>query len=172
MKGETRRQKIVYILEASGGAVSGTLLAEELGVSRQVIVQDIALLRASEQEIVSTPRGYCIKEDTGKLTRRFRVRHNCDQLEAELNIFVDAGGKVIDVIVENPVYGEIRGDLNVSSRRDVRQFIKKIQENQGIPLLTLADGIHEHTIEAENEDILEEIHDELEKAGYLMKKSD
>ncbi len=168
MKGEVRRQKIINILEDSKEAISGTLLAEKLGVSRQVIVQDIALLRASCEEIVSTPRGYCIKEDTGKLTRRFRVRHSCDDLETELNIFVDAGGKVLDVIVENPVYGEIKGDLNLSSRRDVRKFMKKIQENQGVPLLTLADGIHQHTIEADNAEIMEEIHEDLERAGYLM----
>ncbi|MDO5041564.1 MAG: transcription repressor NadR [Peptoniphilus sp.] len=168
MKGEIRRQKIIDILEKSGEAVSGTLLAEKLGVSRQVIVQDIALLRASEEEILSTSRGYCIKEDTGKLTRRFRVRHSCDDLERELNIFVDAGGKVLDVIVENPVYGEIKGDLNLSSRRDVRQFVNKVQENRAVPLLTLADGIHQHTIEANNAEIMEEIHEELKKAGYLI----
>ncbi|MDO5301563.1 MAG: transcription repressor NadR [Tissierellia bacterium] len=170
MKGEARRQKIMEILQNSRAAVSGATLAEKLGVSRQVIVQDIALLRASEEQILSTPRGYCIQEPTGKLTRRYHVRHSPHDLERELNIFVDAGGKVLDVIVENPVYGEIKGDLNLTSRRDVRQFIQKMEENQGIPLLTLADGIHQHTVEAEHTETLEEIHEELKKAGYLLEQ--
>lgn len=56
MNGEQRREKIIDILNSSSKPVSGVALASMLNVSRQVIVQDIALIRASDNEISSTNR--------------------------------------------------------------------------------------------------------------------
>lgn len=47
MSGEERRGKIIQALKNSDKAVSATTLAKEFDVSRQVIVQDVALLRAN-----------------------------------------------------------------------------------------------------------------------------
>ena len=53
MDGNKRRQAIIDILKNSLQPVSGTYLAKTLQVSRQVIVQDIALLRAGDYDIYS-----------------------------------------------------------------------------------------------------------------------
>lgn len=63
MAGEERRQEILKYIEESKKPVSGQKLAEIFHVSRQVIVQDIALLRAGDREILSTNRGYVYKDE-------------------------------------------------------------------------------------------------------------
>ena len=166
LEGTERRERILQMLETTVEAISGTSIAKQLGVSRQVIVQDIALLRASNENILSTPRGYLLfRQSDGKITRRFRVFHSSEQIEQELNLIVDKG--VMDVIVEHPVYGEIRGTLPLASRRDVQDFIKRIQAQQGTPLLEISNGVHIHTVEADNLQILEEVEQDLRHAGIL-----
>lgn len=54
MEGEKRREQLIALLKQADIPVSGTDLAKRLGVSRQVIVQDIALLRAVNKNILST----------------------------------------------------------------------------------------------------------------------
>ena len=168
LEGTERRERILQMLETTVEAISGTSIAKQLGVSRQVIVQDIALLRASNENILSTPRGYLLfRQSDGKITRRFRVFHSSEQIEQELNLIVDKGARVMDVIVEHPVYGEIRGTLPLASRRDVQDFIKRIQAQQGTPLLEISNGVHIHTVEADNLQILEEVEQDLRHAGIL-----
>lgn len=170
LDGSERRKKILELLEQTPAAISGSSMAKRLGVSRQIIVQDIALLRASNLDILSTPRGYLLHHPPmGSFSRRYQVSHTSSQIEQELNLMVDLGGRVLDVIVEHPVYGEIHGTLNLSSRRDVQDFIKKIHTQKGTPLLEISRGIHMHTVEAAHEEILDEIEQELQNAGILIK---
>ena len=58
VNGLQRRKNIITMLKQSDVPVSGTRLGKENGVSRQVIVQDITLLRVEGYDIVATPRGY------------------------------------------------------------------------------------------------------------------
>lgn len=169
MDGNARRRVIVAALEKSGKAITGASLAEETGVSRQVIVQDIALLRAGGVSIVSTAEGYMLYASDGEEAKRvFCVNHGEAQLEKELYIFVDNGGRVMNIIVEHSVYGEISVDLHLNSRRQVKNFLAKIEEADFVPLMTLTQGEHYHTIGADSEGVLDDIEGELREAGFLV----
>ena len=166
MAGEERRQEILKYIEQSENPVSGQKLAEIFHVSRQVIVQDIALLRAGDREILSTNRGYVCKDEK-KAVRIFRVFHTDEQIEEELNIIVDWGGKAADVFVEHKVYGELRAALNISSRMQVRKFLEEIHSGKSRPLTSLTSGHHCHTVYADSEEILDRIQESLKEAGIL-----
>ncbi|MBR4860739.1 MAG: transcription repressor NadR, partial [Firmicutes bacterium] len=122
MNGQERRKEILNILRASEAPVPGTELARQLDVSRQVIVQDMALLRTGGSEIVSTHRGYVL---TGakQVSRVFKVVHTEEQVEEELNLYVDFGGKVDDVFVYHKVHGVIKVPMKIRSRRDVQKYM-------------------------------------------------
>ncbi len=168
-EGSKRRDQLLAILRQSGAAVSGSALSKSLGVSRQVIVQDVALLRASDINILSTPRGYVLYEPKQTLfTRRFKVKHAAEDLERELNLIVDQGAVVVDVIIEHPIYGEIHGNLDISSRRDVQAFLQRAREQKGIPLLEMSGGVHFHTVQSDQEEVLTEVGLQLQNAGFLM----
>lgn len=170
--GEDRRQRLLDLLKQSSQPLTGTALAEETGVSRQVIVQDIALLRARNEPIMATPNGYLYFQK-GSATRVKRViacRHIFEDTEKELNLLVDHGVKVLDVIVEHPIYGEITGSLMIESRRDVKQFISKISKNKANLLSSLTGGVHLHTLEAPDDETLDQACEAMEKAGFLLKK--
>ncbi|MCD8077547.1 MAG: transcription repressor NadR [Lachnospiraceae bacterium] len=165
MSGEERREQIVEAIR--GRMLSGTDLSRKMGVSRQVIVQDIALLRTAGYDILSTRRGYILQE--GASCRRiFHVTHDDQHTEDELNIFVDAGGRVLDVFVEHDVYGLIRGELNISSRRQVREFMENLKTGKAVPLKALTCDEHWHTVIADSEETLDFIQDELAQRGYLL----
>ena len=178
MTGEERRSDLLKTIGESKTPISGAALAGKYQVSRQVIVQDIALLRASHYEIDSTPRGYRLAawppagEKTGtteaQVTRVFQVFHTDNQIEDELNTIVDNGGRVRDVFVEPQVYGAIRGDLSIKCRRHVREFMESIRSGQSSPLKNLTSGVHYHTVEADCEETLDLIDRELDKKGYLL----
>ncbi len=169
MEGRERRQQIIDILKNSDEPLSGTMLAARLKVSRQIIVQDIALLRATDKNILSTNKGYMFfAPDTHKKNRIFYVRHTDAQMKDELNIFVDNGGRVLDVIIEHIVYGQIAVDLRISTRRDVNDFMDKILSDRSKPLNLLTDGYHYHTVEADSEEELDLIEKELNQKGYLI----
>ena len=125
MNGEERRTKIIDLLKQSDIPLSGTGLAKQVGVSRQVIVQDIALLRANAYAIISTNQGYLLS-DSFNASRVFKVIHSDEQVEEELNLFVDLGGKVEDVFVYHKVYGLIKATMNIRSRRDVKKYLADI----------------------------------------------
>ncbi|MDD6213133.1 MAG: transcription repressor NadR [Clostridiales bacterium] len=165
MRGSERREKIIETIR--GRMVSGADLARQMGVSRQVIVQDIALLRTSGYDILSTSRGYILQE--GASCRRvFHVIHTDGQTEEELNLFVDAGARVLDVFVEHDVYGLIRGELNISSRKHVREFIENLENGNAVPLKALTSDEHWHTVSADSEELLDFVEEELDKAGFLI----
>ena len=169
MDGKNRREKILAALDNSKKAIKGSDLAITYGVSRQVVVQDIALLRAQGKAIVSTAEGYMVyASDEANNRRVFCVSHEDDQLEEELLIFVDNGGHLMNVIVDHPVYGQITVDLLLKTRRQVKAFINKIQSTDFIPLMTLANGNHYHTVEADSEEALDDIEKELRAVGFLV----
>jgi len=169
MDGTDRRSKILKALEGSERAIKGSDLAQSYGVSRQVIVQDIALLRATGVSIISTAAGYVIYSANENFYRRvFCVRHSDDELEEELYIFVDNGGRVLNIIVEHVIYGEIVVDLHLTTRRQVKSFIEKTEANEFTPLMVLTKGDHYHTIEGDSEEILDDIEEELKARGFLV----
>lgn len=167
-----RREQIIRILEQSDRPVPGMDLAKALGVSRQVIVQDIALLRAENKNILSTNRGYLLYRVHGerqKICRIVCVKHTKEQIRDELYTIVDCGGKVLDVMIEHEIYGRISGNLMLYTRKDVDRFVSRVEHANTRPLNCLTDGTHYHTIEADSEEMLDEIEDELEKKNYLLK---
>ena len=160
-------------LKKAQQALIGSQLAEEFGVSRQVIVQDVALLRARGEKIIATSQGYFHEENLGMPTVKTSIacRHgDQEELKDELLTVVNYGGRVIDVKVEHPIYGELSGNLMISSVRDVKNFIKNYQQNGAALLSKLTDGVHLHTIEAVNEQVLEKIKKELREKEYLLEK--
>lgn len=164
-----RRQAILKILNNSVEPIKGGQLAETLGVSRQVIVQDIALLRAKGESIIATPQGYFLaKNNTPTVTRVFACVHDFQGMEKELIIMVVNGGKVLDVTVEHPLYGELKGNLMLQSLADVEDFIKKLNNSGAEPLSVLTKGIHLHTVEAASQVILDNIERELKKHDLLV----
>ena len=171
MKGAERRMMIFQTLKTSGEPVSGSSFARQFGVSRQVIVQDIALLRAEGNDIVSTNAGYLLSEHY-KASRVFKVHHDDQSIEKELTMMVDLGGKVKDVFVSHKVYGLLRVDLNLSSRADVERYLESISTGNSVPLLNLTSGYHYHTVLAENELILDAIQNKLEEYGFLAPLTD
>lgn len=171
MSGQERREQILKILGNSAKPVPGVELAAQLEVSRQVIVQDMALLRANGIEILSTHRGYVVAEEKRK-SRVFKVIHTDEQVEEELNLYVDFGGKVEDVFVFHKVHGVIKVSMNIRSRRDVQQYIYDISAGKSTQLMKLTSNYHYHTISAESEEILDMIQEELQSRGFLAKLQD
>ena len=169
MNSEERRKEILHTFRSGNGPVSGGALSAMFGVSRQIIVQDIALLRAQGNDIISTNRGYLLKTSP-KVSRVFFVNHADEQTEEELNSIVDLGGSIKDVFVEHKVYGTIRGDLNVSSRRQVAVFLEELKNGRSSLLKKITMDAHYHTVEAESIEILDEVEKELEVRGFLLKK--
>ncbi len=168
--GMTRRTELMKILKQESRPLSGTELSKRFGVSRQVIVQDIALLRATNRNILSTNKGYVLFDpDRGQnMSRRiFAVRHTDEQMREELYLIVDHGGHVCDVVVEHEIYGQLSADLILKNRRDVDEFIRKMGEISDQPLKILTGDSHFHTVEAESEEILDDIEKQLKKKGFL-----
>ena len=171
MKGEERRTKLLDILSSSNSPVSGGTLSKELDVSRQIIVQDISLLRANGATIFSTNKGYLLQEDK-KYSRVFKVYHTDDQVEEELSTIVDAGGQIRDVFVYHKVYGILKADMGIKSRRDIRSYMEEISSGKSSLLKNVTSGYHYHTIDAESEEILDAIQAELQQKGFLAKLQD
>lgn len=165
-----RKEKIIEEIKKSDKPVSASTLAKKLGVSRQIIVGDVALIRASGTNIIATPRGYILDSKQQNQTYTIAVNHSQEQVADELYTIVDLGGCAIDVIVDHPVYGQLTGKLHLSSRYDVDQFIKKVNNNQAKPLSQLTDGLHLHTIQCPNEETYQRIVSALDEKGYLFKK--
>ena len=169
MNGEERRERILSLLRSANAPRSGSDLARELGVSRQVIVQDIALIRAAGYEILSTNRGYVLNEPAS-VSRTFKVKHTDDQLEEELYSIVDLGGCVRNVMVNHKVYGHMEAPLNITSRRKAAEFIEDIRRGKSSPLKNITSDYHYHVVEADSEETLDLISDMLEAKGKKNKK--
>ena len=169
MNAKVRRSAILARLKHENGPVSATALAKEHGVSRQIIVGDIALLRAAGEPISATPRGYLLdRENAGEL-HTVAVRHTAQEMERELQICVDNGCTVLDVVVEHPVYGQLVGQLQLSSRYDVEQFLNRSRSGTARPLSDLTGGIHLHRLLCPDEAAYQRVCRQLDEAGLLLK---
>ena len=170
MEAELRREHLVSLMQNSKKPITGSSLAKHFGVSRQIIVQDIAILRAAGEQVLATPQGYLIPSCFPAFAARTVIAccHSREQIEQEIGIIIDLGGKVIDVVVEHPVYGDLRGNLMIASRRDLNLFIKKLQTTRANPLSALTGGVHLHTIDAPCQSSLAEIMESLKEAGFLV----
>ena len=166
MNGAQRRKKILELMRESKAPLSGSALGKATGVSRQVVVQDIALLRTEGHPILATARGY-LMDRPSQVTRLFKVCHTNEQTQEELTTVVDLGGCVVDVMVNHRAYGKISATLNIKSRRDVQVFMEQIRTGKSVPLLNVTSGYHFHHISAEREEILDEIEDALREKGFL-----
>lgn len=167
MKADDRRKEIVSLLMSEQNPTSGTALAKHFGVSRQIIVQDISVLKAAGFQIISTHSGYLIHR-TPLAEKVFKVRHTSGQTEDELNLIVELGGTVADVFVWHKVYGKVEARLNISSRFHVKQFLEGIRSGKSKELMNITDGYHYHTVRAESENVLEQIEEALTDKGYLV----
>ena len=169
MTATARREKIHQLLLTADAPLSATFLAKQYGVSRQIIVGDIALLRAGGCQITATPRGYVIACDDAQ-TAQLAVCHSAGETRAELYAMVDCGCTVLDVIVEHPVYGQLTAVLQLSSRYDVDQFMERMASNDARPLSALTEGIHLHTVSCPGEDALAHLKTKLRAMGVLLEE--
>ena len=165
-----RKEKIIEEIQKSTKPISASTLAKKLRVSRQIIVGDVALIRANGTHIIATPRGYLLDSQQTQNTYTIAVKHTQNQLADELYTIVDLGGSIIDVIVDHAIYGQLTGKLHLSSRYDVDQFLKKIQSDEAKPLSQLTDGLHLHTIQCQNQEAYQRIIKALDDKGYLFYK--
>ncbi len=166
MNGETRRNEIIKLLLSADVPVSASTLAKQFGVSRQIIVQDIALIRASGHEITSLSRGY--KISASKMCRRvFKLYQTEDSVQKELNLIVDNGGVIVDVFIYHRSYGTVRANMNVKNRADVKRFLNDLKTGKSSLLSNATSGYHYHTVEAETEQILDAIQSALEQDGFI-----
>ncbi len=168
MNNNERRNRIYEILESSDACINASDLAERFSVTRQVIVSDIALLRANGKKISAMRNGYFLEREkpTG-CTETLICRHSLDMTEQELCAVVDNGGTVLSVTVEHPIYGQISGELNIASRYDVEKFMQKVKENNAAQLCDLTGGLHIHIIRVPDSAAYERIKNKLLKLGIL-----
>lgn len=168
--GEARRAFLVELLKNEHAALTGTELAKRSNVSRQVIVNDMALLKARNEPIIATSQGYLYlaQQQSSTFERQVASYHSADQTAEELNLLVDAGVTVKDVTIVHPVYGDLTASIMVSSRYDVEQFIRRMNETEAAPLLSLTEGSHLHTLTADAEEKLDAAIDSLKQRGFLL----
>lgn len=166
MKAEQRRREIANLLISRQAPVSGSQLSKEFGVSRQIIVQDISVLKATGFDILSTHNGYVI-QSTPYVERVFKVFHTTEQTEDELTTIVDLGGTVADVFVWHKVYGKVSAKLNIFSRMHVKQFIEGVRSGKSSELMNITGGYHYHTVRADSEEILDNIENVLTSKNFI-----
>lgn len=165
MKTDDRRKRIADELSAAREPISGGELSKKFGVSRQIIVQDISVLKSEGYEIYSTHQGY-VMGGASFSQRIFKTRHTSEETEDELNLIVDLGGEVVDVFVWHKVYGKISAPLNISSRLGVRRFIEGVRSGKSTELMNITGGYHYHTVRAKSEEVLDVIEKALEDKNF------
>lgn len=170
-----RRDAILAYIRNSAEPVTGGRLSEVFGVTRQIIVADIAILKARGESIIGTPQGYmCPIANVSRIERKVAVIHSSSigQIRDELYLIVDNGVTIQDVIVEHPLYGEITANLHITSRHDADLFLKKMTETEAEPLLVLTDGLHLHTLVADNLVTLQRVEGLLSNLGLVAEDGD
>ncbi len=171
MRADERRREISALLHTLSDPISGSDLAARFGVSRQIIVQDISVLKAAGYDILSTHYGY-ILQASPQATRVFKMHHTTNETEDELSCIVALGGTVVDVFVWHKVYGKVEAKLNIFSPLHVRQFIEGVRSGKSTELMNITGGYHYHTVRADNEAVLDRIQASLDAKGYLAKEKE
>jgi hypothetical protein len=167
MRSDKRRQEILSLLGNADNPIPANVLKERFAVSRQVIVQDIAIIRANGYDITSTNKGYVLNSKV-KAVRVFKCRHTFEELVEEGNIIIDAGGKVEDVYVNHRLYGRISARLDLNNRMNVEELYRSLVSGASKPLMSVTDGYHYHTVTAPDESVLDEIEQKLRTRGFLI----
>ena len=173
MDARERRDAIEQLLRNRTAPITGAELAARMAVSRQQIVQDVALLRSGGLAIFATPEGYLLPPASphARARRVIAVRHtSVEAMKEELTTIVDLGGTVVDVVIEHAVYGEFRGSLMIHSRAGVETFLRRLSDSRSAPMSALTDGVHLHTIEAPSEEILNAIVAAMRGMGMLLEQ--
>lgn len=169
MGSKDRRETIEKKLNTSKEPLKGNELAKEFGVTRQVIVKDIAILRAEGKDIIATPEGYIINSNNRNYVKKIMaICHKREEIEEELKVIIKYGGIIEDVIVEHPLYGEIKAMLMIKTLDDMEKFMKNFKEAKAEPLSTLTGGVHLHTVCADTEEVMKKITEELRVKGFLI----
>ncbi len=167
MTATKRREYVLNALKNSTTPIAANVFATTLQVSRQIIVGDIALLRAAGSNIIATPRGYML-EHSAKHVYTISCAHTTEHLLDELYVIVDCGCTIINVIVEHPIYGEITGNLQISNRMDADLFHQKLQEHHTAPLCSMTNNIHLHTLSCPSEQHFQQVQKQLRSKGFLV----
>ena len=167
MKVNERRKGIVNLLLSTKEPISGSELAQKFNISRQIIVQDITVLKGTGYEILSTSKGY-IMQKSPLAERVFKVRHTTEQTEDELSCIINLGGTVVDVFVWHKVYGRIDATLNIFSTMHIKQFLEGVRSGQSTELMHITGGYHYHTVRADNEATLDRIGTALAERNYIV----
>ena len=169
MIANNRREAIVELLLKEKAPVKGVELATKFDVTRQIIVKDIAILRAKGNNIIATPDGYMFNDDNGSRVRAIiAVNHNKDEMIKELEIVIKYGGIIEDVIVEHPIYGEIKGLLMIKNLNDLNRFKNTFELSHSAPLSSLTNGVHLHTVSVDTKENMELIKKELKENGLTL----
>lgn len=171
MLGQERREEILSLLKSAQGPITGNDLAKIANVSRQVIVNDINLLKALNEPIIATNQGYLyLKNGNEKnvFEKKIVCNHTKEQAEDELLTIVDCGVTVKNVMIEHPIYGEITANMMVSNRLDVKNFINQVNNTNATFLSQLTDGTHLHLISAPTQGQIEQAEQLLRQKGYLV----
>ncbi len=166
MKAQERRKSIINLLLSVDRPISGGELSEKCGVSRQIIVQDISVLKGQGFDILSTHNGYILQKSPLK-ERVFKLKHTTEETEDELNTIVELGGTVVDVFVWHKVYGKMVAPLNIFSAFQIKQFIEGVRSGKSTELMNITGGYHYHTVRAEKEEILDKIEFALNNKGFI-----
>jgi len=168
-KGEIRRKKLMEMLTCAESPIKATDISKVFGVSRQIIVGDIAILRSMGNNIRATKYGYEVKNAIKALpyVKKIVVEHTKEQTEEELTLLVENGAFVMSVTVEHEIYGQITGDLNIGTKEEIQDFLASIEKNEQKLLLEMTGGVHTHTIACRDEDHFKEIENKLQEKGFL-----
>lgn len=167
MKAELRRQEILSLLGNSDNAIPANTLKDRFNVSRQVIVQDVAILKANGYDIISTNRGYFLNSKP-QAVRVFKCRHTFEELVDEGYLIIDEGAKIDDVFVNHRIYGRITARLGLKNRMHVDELYRSLFSGASKPLMSVTDGYHYHTVTADSEEVLDRVENLLRGKGYLI----
>lgn len=164
----TRRNEILRLLKTKDSAIKGIELAELFNVTRQVIVKDLALIKATDENVVSTSEGYLYLKRRDISKRVIYVSHGINDIYDELETIIKYGGVIEDIIVEHPYYGELKASLYLRTLNDLEKFSEAFIKSGAKPLSYLTGGEHMHTIACEDEKGLDLIEEELREKGYII----
>lgn len=167
MKAKIRRNEILSLIGNSENPVPACVIAERFAVSRQVIVQDIAILRANGYDITATNRGYVLNSKA-QCSRVFKCRHSFEQIVDEGALVIESGGRIEDISVNHRIYGKIAARLDLHNRMHVEELYRSLVSGASKPLMSVTDGYHYHTVSADSEEVLNDIEEKLRKAGFLI----
>ena len=167
MKAEKRREEILSFIGNAENPIPASVLAERFAVSRQVIVQDIAIIRANGYDVTATNRGYVLNSKI-QATRVFKCRHSFEEIVDEGALIIEAGGEVEDVFLNHRVYGRISSRLDLINRTHVEELYRSLVSGASKPLMSVTDGYHYHTVSAEDEATLDGIERALRERGFLI----